>query len=368
MRQRLRLRQHRDDANAERSKERPHTVSNSPPVRGNTNAGTTRSRVPSFVNGGEDWVISDPSLPNPEDARIRRTARGHAPRSRREREEERRRRQHEEETEERRHRMAVFQELSLADAKNLPEGAGVRVKAAVNASPGTFFRNEWFVQDDSAGLQVRLRHHRPPRLKENELVILDGRITHRRGQTTLLIEEPYHVFELGAGAPLVPLPLRPGDLSADNEGRLVRVSGVVARRADQNLWLADGGSEALIHLWAHHFDRTPPPLLGQQVAVVGINGYYRTSASPRAPWPRLWRPLQRQTAEGAYHLLPRRPADLSTGSGEDRAFNSMLPLRVGSPLSPSGELPGAGAVSAWPRLPATGGGRELERVAAECAC
>jgi hypothetical protein len=188
----------------------------------------------------------------------------------------------------------------------------VQGQATVNA--GIFGDQDIYIQDDTAGILVHLRHGALPPLLEGDVLRVVGDLYSSRGEAEIRLTGVSNVQVVGHQTPRLPRVAHTGEVGELTEGQLLQISGRVLRYDADDIFLDDGSGEAKVHVRSGMDFKRPKVEKGQWLTVVGIVSQWGV----------------RQPYEGGYRLLPRYQRDfgglpaLLPATGERAAPFSVL--------------------------------------------
>lgn len=198
---------------------------------------------------------------------------------------------------------------SLAGAKLQGLGREVEFRGQVIAPPGLFNSAVYVAEaattlDNVAlpvaglGIQVYLQGGEFMPLNEGDWVLVRGVLRSFRGEMEMQLSEPGRLWPIGPGTPLLPLPVRVGEIGESLEGRLVTLRGVVTGWQGDSIYLGDPADPTIapvrITVRSSLGWKRPYVHKGEMFEVIGIVSQF----AQEAPW------------NGGYRVLVRYPSDL----------------------------------------------------------
>jgi len=206
------------------------------------------------------------------------------------------------------------QSISISEARRAVEGTKVVLRAQVTSPPHLLGSRTMYVQDATAGLRAYIEHGDYPLLNIGDWTLLTGVMAERQGECQIRVYAAYDIVVLGPGAPPAPALVKTRDAGEENEGRLVRVKGVVESKSGDYLYINDGSGTARVYIRdATAIDKSPFEK-GNSAEVVGIVSQWDESI----PY------------DEGYRLMPRYQGDLQLVpvQTEVLAFAGELPRRL----------------------------------------
>lgn len=122
----------------------------------------------------------------------------------------------------------INQHYTISEAKALDKGQAVEVMGTVSVLPGVFGAQYFYVQDDSAGIQIYSSKKSFPNLAVGDVVTIAGEISVANGETRINITAASDITTTDQQQNLSPVILEALDSTVS--GKLVQVSGMVVSR------------------------------------------------------------------------------------------------------------------------------------------
>jgi hypothetical protein len=201
--------------------------------------------------------------------------------------------------------------VSIARARCLPSDKTIVIVGWVTAPPPLFGQDIFYIQDETAGIRVRVNNEPFPTLAEGDKVRITGHTWDYHGERELRAYSGKDVQFREPGRPPDPLPIETAGVAEANEGLLTVMTGRAVALARSSFFLDDGSGAARVLLLGGT-DIARPALKGEEVVtVVGI------VSQESENWPYL----------GGYRFLPRYPRDLRLPPSPPKllAWPSLLP-------------------------------------------
>ena len=197
-------------------------------------------------------------------------------------------------------------QVTIAETKTLPWRTEVVVEGQVTVPPGLLGERVFYLQDSTAGTMVYLSQGECPPLAEGDRVRVTGDLRDYHGEREVVAARPEDIQRLRLGTPLLPTPIKTGQVDEAHEGLLAQIVGRVVGYGRDRIELDDGSGPALVYIKKTSGIEKPWVEKGQPMAVVGVVSQYAQSA----PY------------EGGYRLLPRYQWDIVSSP-------AMLPVTGG---------------------------------------
>jgi hypothetical protein len=241
--------------------------------------------------------------------------------------------------------------VTIADARRLPLDTRVSVRGTVVAEPGRVIDDRtFFIADATGGVAVHLEgERRNVALDRGRVVAITARIGQRYGNMEIRVA-PSDTLTLGGHA-AVPAPsaLPLSGLNEASEGRLARISGIVASVAanasgSASITLRDRADEARVFMIAGFGFTTSLVSRGDALTAVGIVGQ-RASGAGRADGYRLW------PRDEADLIVTAAPEPTATPSASAKPRDGRLrPVAIADARRAGGRVTVEGIVTAPPGL------------------
>jgi DNA/RNA endonuclease YhcR with UshA esterase domain len=155
--------------------------------------------------------------------------------------------------------------LTIAELRALEPGSTGQIEGVVTVLPGVFGSQYFYIQDETAGIQVYSYRKDFPGLAVGDRVQVTGETSEARGELRLKTASSSNVVVLGAAE--LPVALGVTELEEAVEGMVVAVSGIVTQSSSTSATL--NGTIELALKDGAGIDRTNLTE-GSQVTVVGI--------------------------------------------------------------------------------------------------
>ena len=186
--------------------------------------------------------------------------------------------------------------VKIGEAKQLTNGAWVKITGHVTSPPGLLGARIMYVQDETAGTLIYLPKDHGLSFALGDKVRIEGNVKSFRGEFEIVVRRPDKVRHLEPGQPPPPLPIHTTSLLEPYEGLLVQLQGAAVRFQGRNtVWLDDGTDPAKVFI--RRTTRIKKPFIepGTIITAVGIVSQF---SDPDAP------------SRNDYRLLPRYQTDL----------------------------------------------------------
>lgn len=168
----------------------------------------------------------------------------------------------------------TFQKIS--EIKSLPDGDEVLIQGAVGVPPGILSNQYFYIQDETAGIQIYLYSKQFPLLSFGTLVQIAGEMSTVSGERRIKISDPNDITILAAGAVPSPVILTIDELSEKYVGMAIQIEGTVTKTSGSVFYL-HGSGEVKILINALTGIKKPKMRVGNKVRVYGILTAYKGS-------------------------------------------------------------------------------------------
>ena len=205
----------------------------------------------------------------------------------------------------------------IAEVRKLPVNSQATVRGFVTVPTGALTAGKSFaVQDVTGGIYIYRSKGIGQELAAGDDVCVTGKLTEYHGLTELLPASSAQVVRLGAGKPPQQQAIEPGKIGEATEGRLVSVTGTVARLSDRRFRVGD----AAIFLEKQAGISTAGLSEGCPATVIGLSAAYDS--------PQIWPRSQADVIPGECAPAPCEPLTISQiqGSGDASPFNGKSDL------------------------------------------
>lgn len=210
---------------------------------------------------------------------------------------------------------AVIDLLPIESVKGLPNGTMVKTTGFVTVPPGLISETSWYIQDETAGIQLYHRH--PPTLSLGDRLTVIAKRSQNNGENRLIIPEDQLI--LAEPGPIVtPKTITVDQISEHLEGQLVQLTSVITIEKGQ-VWLTDGQSKIELLIRETTAIEKPPWRDNDQLKAVGIISPYRGKLRllPRSQEDISW-----EKSESATVFATRQEADQSVSPIENSPKSS----------------------------------------------
>lgn len=186
----------------------------------------------------------------------------------------------------------------LSNIRSLPSGSRVSVRGVVSVEPGVLSESYFYIA--GSGIQIWSLDKKFPTLRRGDHVVISGTLKKNGEDLAIRITDPSSIRVDSSGEEPTPHDISVNDVGEQNEGWLVRVSGVVQKVQWPNMYVGDGTQSVRIYV-----SRTTgiPHLAiekGETITVQGIVSETKTG----------------------FRILPRDGNDISLPKKEQNASNS----------------------------------------------
>lgn len=159
---------------------------------------------------------------------------------------------------------------TLADARQMETGSGVRARGTVAVQPGVFGKQYFYLADAGSGMQIYQYKSLFPDLKVGDYLEVAGVLSNASGVKRIKISQLSDVDILSTEKEVAPTELPIENITEDNLGSLVKMSGEITEIKTNYFFLDNGADEIKVYLKkSAQIDKTRLKE-GQTASVVGV--------------------------------------------------------------------------------------------------
>lgn len=162
-----------------------------------------------------------------------------------------------------------YKVLPISEAKQQPKGTKVKVSGVVSVTPGVLSQSYFYIQDETAGIQIYSYYKKFPNLLLGFFISVSGEISESYGEKRLKISGIEDIIILEARPPPVPQKIKIKDIG-NFEGMLVKVYGKVTKASGSTFYISDGSGEIKIVIKKLTGIKKPRLHKGDIVEIIGI--------------------------------------------------------------------------------------------------
>lgn len=181
--------------------------------------------------------------------------------------------------------------VTISQAKAKEKNTEVKVRGIVTVPPNIVNATYFYIQDDTAGVQIYFSKKDFPNLKLGDEIEVTGKISERSGEKKINIADKTDIKIISSGRNRSPAEIKTGDVKENFEGSLVRMYGQITKQSGNTIYIDDGSGEIKIYIQKTTGIKKPEWKKGDWVTITGIVG---------------------QTSTG-YRVMPRYQEDLQAG-------------------------------------------------------
>ena len=164
---------------------------------------------------------------------------------------------------------------SIQNTRDLPEGTVVEITGTVNVDTGVLGEDEFYIQDETAGIKVQLPEDKNGQYKVNETVTITGEIDtyHKEPRIRPLSEQ---VVKHGNAEIIDPLVLKISQFNSNHIGMLIKISGTVTKTSGNTFYVTDGTGEIKVLIRDSTGIERPECRKGYYAEITGILSVWDT--------------------------------------------------------------------------------------------
>lgn len=184
--------------------------------------------------------------------------------------------------------------ISIAQAREQEKNTKVKVKGQVTVEPGKLGAKVFYLQDETAGIQIYFSKEDFPQLNLGDLITVTGKVSEAQDEKKINISQKEDIAFLSHGEEPKAIFLKTGQISEEHEGRLVETEGEITKKVGTTFYLDDGSGTIRFYFKKETGVKKEGIKKGEKVKVKGIVS---------------------QTTSG-YRILPRYENDVLVGETE----------------------------------------------------
>lgn len=184
--------------------------------------------------------------------------------------------------------------VTVAEARQVALDKLVTTSGIVTVLPGRLSASYFYIQDETAGIQIYSSKKSFPTITIGQRVEVTGETSEAYKERRLKIADAGNIVGIGSGE-VQPKITKTGSIGESNEGQLVKLTGTVTQTSGDTFYLNDESGEARIYIKEETSIDKPRTSKGVKVTVVGIVSQYNDT----------------------YRVLPRTQNDLIVGEEDN---------------------------------------------------
>lgn len=138
--------------------------------------------------------------------------------------------------------------LSIKEVRNLKRYDSLKTIGVIIVPPKTISENYFYIQDETAGIQVYFSKKDFPDLKLGDKIEIIGKLSEASNEKRILISNKEDIKILENNQNLSATQIETGKVSEDFEGKLVLASGQIEKLAGSTLYINDGSGTLKIYI------------------------------------------------------------------------------------------------------------------------
>lgn len=211
----------------------------------------------------------------------------------------------------------------ISEAKN--QEREVVIEGLVTTSPSLLFDSRIYIQDETGGIRVYLKHDEWTKVSLGDRVKVRGKITNYYGEAELRIIDlsDYEFLEEGK---ITPFSIKTGEANSW-EGAFVRIRGKITETSGKTFYVDDGTGAVKVFIKDSTGIKTPSKRKGDAVEILGIVNNWN----------------------GSFRILPRLVDDIKITSQVKEKIRYDLPIKQIKKLPKGSLVKTRGIVSVSPK-------------------
>lgn len=168
--------------------------------------------------------------------------------------------------------------ISISSARLLADGESVFIRGKVTALPSVLSNQYFYIQDETAGIQIYSYYKNFPDMVEGDMIEVRGILSAVSNERRIKISEAADVSIIEKGAKVSKDVLNISEVGEKHEGEYIEVSGIVSKTSGSTFFLQDEtGSTVEVIIRSGTGIKKPRMSKGERVVVGGIVSQYKDS-------------------------------------------------------------------------------------------
>jgi len=163
-----------------------------------------------------------------------------------------------------------LREISISEARQKAKNTQVKVRGIVTCDPKLLGEKIFYIQDQSAGIQIYFSKEDFPSLKLGDEVIIVGKTSESQNEKKINVKEKEDIQVITHKSPPKPAEIKTGDLKENYEGELVQIAGKVSKSSGNVFYVDDGSGEAKVYIKKTTGIKKPEIKKNDKVTIIGI--------------------------------------------------------------------------------------------------
>lgn len=185
----------------------------------------------------------------------------------------------------------ISHEISIAEAREKEKNTQVKVRGIVTVEPKLLGEKIFYIQDNTAGIQIYFSKEDFPSLKLGDEVTISGKVSENQNEKKINVQEKTDIKVIAHKSLPKPAEIKTGDVAENYEGELVQIAGKISKSSGNVFYVDDGSGEAKVYIKKTTGIKKPEIKKGDKITITGIVS---------------------ETSSG-YRVLPRYQEDIKFG-------------------------------------------------------
>ncbi|MFA7243812.1 MAG: lamin tail domain-containing protein [Patescibacteria group bacterium] len=165
--------------------------------------------------------------------------------------------------------------IPISEARKMENEDKVTISGVVTASPGVLSSNSFYIEDDTAGIQVYSSDKSFPNLQSGLRVSVVGVLLETSSERRIKISNPADIIIIDyALSPVTPQFINIADVGEKFEGKIITTEGIVVQTSGSTFIISDG-AELKVLIRKSTGIKKPKMKKGDKVRISGIVSQYK---------------------------------------------------------------------------------------------